>query len=97
PSANFGLQIDLKGTNTVLRPDYFLFSESSGFVFEVRDKDVPAVERLFHEYKVDIHTIGRVTDTSRLSVIWTDGKEICSLSVPAMRDAWENALTGVFI
>ncbi len=96
-SGNFGLQIDLAEIKTDLRPDYFLFSESSGFVLEVRDENVAAVKSLFQEYQVDIHPIGRITDTRRLSITWTDGKDICTLPVPVMRDTWENALTGVFI
>jgi phosphoribosylformylglycinamidine (FGAM) synthase-like enzyme len=55
------------------------------------------VKSLFQEYQVDIHPIGRITDTRRLSITWTDGKDICTLPVPVMRDTWENALTGVFI
>ncbi|MFH1742206.1 MAG: phosphoribosylformylglycinamidine synthase subunit PurL [bacterium] len=96
PGSDFGLAIDLQGIITDLRPDLFLFSESSGFVLEAQEKDVPAIERIYNDLGVNLQKIGSVTDHKKLSVTWSDKRELLNLSVREMREAWENALRGIF-
>ncbi len=92
----FGLDIDLSETETDLRRDFFLFSESSGFVLEVREKDASAVESIYRDFGISVNRIGTITNDSQLSVKWTDGTEIVRLTVTDMREEWENGLGKIF-
>lgn len=44
------------------------FSETSGFILEVREKDLNSVSRIFARHSISVLSIGHTTDTARLSI-----------------------------
>ncbi|MBI2136303.1 phosphoribosylformylglycinamidine synthase subunit PurL [Candidatus Woesearchaeota archaeon] len=74
--------------NDGLKTSALLFSESSGFVMEIEDKNLAAAEKAFAKYDVDLIKIGE-TGGDYLIVNHND-KEVVNLDIPALRDAWMN-------
>jgi len=64
-----------------------LFSESPGFVFEVEDKNVEKVQKIFEKYNLTIHNLGRTTNNKSLKII-NNNKKIIDLSIDEMKKAW---------
>jgi len=73
---------------TILRSDKALFSESSGFVFEVEEKNVERVKTLFRFYKVKIIEVGKTTGKSL--VVTKNNKKIIDLPISKLKEAWTN-------
>jgi phosphoribosylformylglycinamidine synthase subunit PurL len=59
-----------------------LFSESSGFVFEVETDKVSEVEEIFDKHKVELVELGETTEESKLKI-----NEI-TLDIKDMKQAW---------
>jgi len=64
-----------------------LFSESSGFVFEVNRKNAGKVKKIFDSYRIDLIEIGKTLDEQML-IIKDSGKELVNLSIDDLRKAW---------
>jgi phosphoribosylformylglycinamidine synthase len=79
-----GAEISLDFTN--LRNDKALFSESSGFVFEVEEKNVERVKTLFKFYKVNLIELGNTRGNSL--IIKKSNKKIIGLPISKLREAW---------
>ena len=79
-----GAEINLNFTN--LRTDKALFSETSGFVFEVEDKHVKRLHDLFRFYKLHLIKLGKTCGKSL--VINKYNKKIVNLPISKLRDAW---------
>ena len=69
-----------------LRMDKVLFSESSGFIFEVEEENKDKVMEIFGKYKIKPIQIG-VTGGDELKVI-CNSKEITNLEIPKIKSAW---------
>ena len=69
-----------------LRPDKILFSESSGFVFEVEDKNIEKLKVLFKFYKVPLVELGR-TKGNNLTIT-RKNKKIINLQVEKLKNSW---------
>ncbi|MDP7179830.1 MAG: phosphoribosylformylglycinamidine synthase subunit PurL [Candidatus Woesearchaeota archaeon] len=80
-----GVKIDLNFSD--LRPDKSLFSETSGFVFEVEDKNVEEVEKIFKKHDLEIIKIGNTIDHNKLTIN-KDGKNIINLKINELKQAW---------
>ena len=82
-----GAMIELKSD---LRPDKLLFSESSGFIFEVSRDKIDEVKSIFEKYSVDLIRIGK-TGGDNLIIKHTK-HEIINISNDKIRHAWSNGL-----
>lgn len=80
-----GVEISLDFTN--LRNDKALFSESSGFVFEVEDKNIPRLNDLFRFYKLHLINLGKTTKEKNL-LITKNNKKVINLPISKLKDAW---------
>ena len=79
-----GAKINLDFTN--LRNDKALFSESSGFVFEVKDIHLEKLKALFKFYKINLIQLGK-TDKNRLTIT-KNNKKIIDLPILKLKEAW---------
>jgi phosphoribosylformylglycinamidine synthase subunit PurL len=81
----------LKKKTKTLRIDQKLFSETGGFVIEVRERDRKKAKQLAAIYGLPLVQFGR-TLRSKKMVIFDDDKEIISLPLSKVRKAWEGGL-----
>ena len=79
-----GAEIDIDFND--LRADKALFSESSGFVFEVEDKNVQRLHDLFRFYKLHLAKLGK-TGGKNL-IIAKNSKKIVDLPISKLKGAW---------
>ncbi len=80
-----GAEINLDFSH--LRSDKTLFSESSGFVFEINKKDFSRVKEIFERYSLNAIEIGKTTTNKEL-VIRKSGNIVINLSLESIRKAW---------
>ena len=85
-----GLTVDLAKVpaDGVQRDDSLLFSESAGrFIATVAPADSDAFAARFAG--LPAACVGRVTETPQLTIAGTDGKNLATLTVDAMKAAWK--------
>ncbi|MCK4637174.1 MAG: phosphoribosylformylglycinamidine synthase subunit PurL, partial [Methanomicrobia archaeon] len=81
---NIGASLDLSKID--LRTDYKLFSESSCFVCEIKEKDFEEFEEIMKKNNVKSYRIGRVSG-SRLKII--DKEKSIILSLREIKEAFQ--------
>ena len=81
---NIGAEINLDFMN--LRNDKALFSESSGFVFEVEHKNAAKLKKIFDKYKINLIKLG-ITKGKNLA-IFKNNKKIIILPISKLKEAW---------
>ena len=74
-----------------LRADKILFSESSGFVFEVKPNKIQEVESIFNSYNLKITSIGKTVNNKSL-IIKKDNKQIINLPIEELKKSWTTGL-----
>ena len=79
-----GADINLDFAN--LRTDKALFSETSGFVFEVEDRNMEKLKTLFKFYKINLTELGK-TKGNKLTIA-KNNKKIIDLPISELREAW---------
>ena len=79
-----GAEINLDFTN--LRSDKALFSETSGFVFEVEGKNLEKLRILFKFYKINLIELGKTTGKNL--TITKNNKKIINLPISKLKEAW---------
>jgi phosphoribosylformylglycinamidine synthase len=89
-----GFELELDEIATDLRPDVFLFSETSGFVMECRAGHEDALRALFAAKGLDLIELGEVEDEPELEIELPGDEEI-KLDLAEARDAWMNGLAKV--
>ncbi len=90
-NGNIGVEINLDFRE--LRADKALFSENSGFVFEVEDKNIQRLHDLFRFYKLHLIKLGKTTTEKNL-VINKNNKKIINLPISKLREAWTRGFVG---
>ena len=75
------------------RGDKWLFSESSGFVMEVRAGHEQQVQEIFAGYGLELMELGAVNSEARFQI--TAGPVAVDLPLDGVRDAWTNGLAAV--
>ncbi|MBS3105090.1 phosphoribosylformylglycinamidine synthase subunit PurL [Candidatus Woesearchaeota archaeon] len=80
-----GAEIALDFTN--LRSDKALFSETSGFVFEVEGKNLEKLKILFKFYKINLIELGKTTKEKNLAIA-KNSKKIINLPISKLKEAW---------
>ncbi len=86
-----GADVDIAPVVGDLRADRALFSESSGFVVEVRSGQEERFEDLCGEYGVDAIRIGETDDDPELEIELGD-EDLVNVSVGTLSDTWQSAL-----
>ncbi|MBW2980887.1 phosphoribosylformylglycinamidine synthase subunit PurL [Candidatus Woesearchaeota archaeon] len=70
-----------------LRNDKVLFSESSGFVFEVDEQNINKIESIFKKYNQKIIKIGKTTDENSLKIS-KNNEKLVDLKIDEIKTAW---------
>jgi len=70
-----------------LRNDKILFSETPGFVIEVKNKNLKKVVSFFKKYKLITHQLGKTSKNNSLKII-NNKKTIIDLKIDEMKKAW---------
>jgi phosphoribosylformylglycinamidine synthase len=86
-----GVACDVGSVSPGLRPDLVLFSETGGFVVEVDQEHVAAVESLAKKCGLELIDIGVTTHESSLSVK-RSGTTLIDKPLEALRSVWTDAL-----
>ena len=73
-----------------LRPDKWLFTESSGFVMEVRAGDEQQVAEIFANHGLELLELGTVTTGPRFQI--AAGPAVIDLPLDEAREAWTGGL-----
>lgn len=90
--SDIGIDVDVKNAaEEKLRIDQKLFSETGGFVLEIRKKDVPEVENIMKRHKTSFVRLGRTTKEHRF-IVREKGKLIFNLPLKEIRRAWLHGL-----
>jgi len=77
-----------------LRPDKWLFTESSGFVMEVRASHEQQVAEIFAGYDLELLELGTVTSDPRFQISVAD-ECLINLALDEAREAWTSGLAAV--
>ncbi len=88
-----GVSMDLSDVETALRLDKWLFSESGGFVMEVKAGHEDAVAEIMAEYGVELTCLGEVTEESKLAINADDLQ--AELALDDIRHAWADSLAEI--
>lgn len=86
-----GFELELDEVATDLRPDVFLFSESSGFVMECRAGHEEALQAVFAGYGLELTELGHVEEEAEIEIELPGGEEI-EIPLDELKDAWLNGL-----
>lgn len=89
-----GFELELQKIETDLRPDVYLFSESSGFVMECREGHEEALRELFAGYGLELTELGHVEDEPEVEIELPGGEEV-EIGLDELKQAWMNGLAGV--
>ncbi len=84
-----GVEINIDFSD--LRNDKILFSESSGFVFEVSEENIEKVKSIFEEYDLEIINIGKTINQNSL-IINKQTKKIIDLKIEDIKKSWTRGL-----
>ncbi|HCU35910.1 MAG TPA: phosphoribosylformylglycinamidine synthase subunit PurL [Armatimonadetes bacterium] len=88
-----GARLELSGLTAGLRVDKWLFSETGGFVFEVKAGHEQAVAQIMDDCGVELTRIGQVVDDAGLSIT-ADGVDV-RVATADMRAAWADSLAQI--
>ncbi|MDD4650931.1 MAG: AIR synthase-related protein, partial [Methanothrix sp.] len=94
--ARLGFEVDLagacaQGSDGSMRTDRVLFSESSGFVLEVKAGSEARLIELLKKYGLEPMLIGTVSAKRRI-VISKSGESVADLDLDEARNAWVSGL-----
>ena len=88
PGDTAGLTVDLSKVGSDLRADIWLFSESSGMLFEIDPNRLDGLKNHFSEFGLDCVVIGETNDEGTLSVLNKKAQSLFTLTVDEMRRVW---------
>jgi len=88
-----GVSMALSGVETNLRWDKWLFSESGGFVMEVKAGQEDAVAEIMAEYGVELICLGEVTEEPKLAL--SNGDLQAEIALDDLRHAWADSLAEI--
>jgi phosphoribosylformylglycinamidine synthase len=96
-AGGLGIEVDLSRVpqRGIYRDDFLLFSESqSRFVVTIREKDIPAFEKIFKG--VPYGVAGKVRNDERFMIRGIDGAMIIDTEISLLKDAWQAPFTELF-
>lgn len=86
-----GFELELDDVEMPVRPDVYLFSESSGFVMECRQGHEDDLRAVFRGYGLELTELGEVEDEPKIEIELPGGEEV-EISLDEIKDAWLNGL-----
>lgn len=86
-----GVKADLSGTGESLKTYQKAFSETGGFVTEVKPENVDKFKKICENYNLSPIELGEVTSESSFAVT-DDGKEVISQPLSVLQEAWLDSL-----
>ena len=87
---NFGAKVDF--TNTKLRDDEFLFSESVGrFIIEINPKNYNQIINLAKQFEVEIKKIGTIISTPEIIISMSESKSV-NLDLIKMKNLYDSTI-----
>ena len=89
-----GFELELDEIETDLRPDVFLFSETTGFVMECRAGHEEALAEVFAAHGLSLTALGHVEDEPEIEIELPGGEEL-KMPLDTLKDAWMNGLAKV--
>ena len=84
-----GAKINIDFSN--LRADKILFSESSGFVFEVNDENIRKVEEIFKKYALKLVKLGKTCNDTL--IVTKKNEELINLPIWELKKSWNNGFS----
>lgn len=88
---SIGIDVDLSVLQSTLRNDVLLFSQTGGFVLEVADQHLDALQKLANEAKIDLYTIGKTT-TDPVLTVQNGSDNLISQELPILLKIWSESL-----
>jgi phosphoribosylformylglycinamidine synthase len=90
---SLGVSLEVDGAEVDLRADKWLFSETGGFVMEIKAGHEEAVSDIMARYGLQMTHLGQVVDEPRLTAAVGDlGMQV---SIEDIRVAWADTLAGL--
>ncbi|MHB8995469.1 MAG: phosphoribosylformylglycinamidine synthase subunit PurL [Armatimonadota bacterium] len=89
-----GFELELDKIETDLRPDVFLFSESTGFVMECRAGHEEALAEVFAAHGLSLTALGHVEEEAEIEIELPGGEEL-EMPLDTLKEAWMNGLSRV--
>jgi phosphoribosylformylglycinamidine synthase II len=86
-----GVSADLSGVNPDLKTYQKAFSETGGFVVEVKDSDIADFRKICDNYHLRPIHLGEVSGKAKFNVM-DNGKKVISLPLSDLREAWMESL-----
>jgi len=90
-SGNLGVSVSLSKVGKNLKTYQKAFSETGGFVVEVKPKNVAKFRKICKNYSLSPIELGEVTSDAGF-MITDEGKEVVFQSVSTLQDVWLNSL-----
>ncbi len=90
---NLGVSLEVDGAEVDLRADKWLFSETGGFVMEIKAGHEEAVSDIMARYGLQMTHLGQVVDEPRLTAAVGDAG--MQVSIEDMRAAWADTLAAL--
>lgn len=87
-----GAEVDLAAFGSSLRNDTLLFSQTSGFVLEVEERDVSSILRECAAAKIPVTRLGK-TVSSPLLTVRTAATTLLEADLPSMQEIWRESLS----
>ena len=78
-----GCTVNIKNSLSI---EKILFTETGGFILEVKDKNTPLIQSIFNRYSIEIFKIG-VTGGKRIKI-----NDNIDISIADAKNKWENGL-----
>ncbi len=88
---DIGAEVDIAPLRNGLRSDKVLFSESGGFVVEVRAGQEERFEQLCRDCGIEPVRVGQTVAEAKLRIT-VGAEELLAVTIQAMADAWVNGL-----
>ncbi|MDI6809357.1 MAG: phosphoribosylformylglycinamidine synthase subunit PurL [Candidatus Eisenbacteria bacterium] len=91
---NLGISGDISSLSEQMRGDQLLFSESSGFVLELSERNLDRVVRHFEDAAVRASILGRVTSDGRIRIAFR-GAKMLDIPVEEFFKPWKDRMKSV--
>ena len=81
---SIGIKVEIPGE---LSDDIKLFSETGGFVIEVAEKNIPQLQNIFNQHKIDLQLLGKTIKEPIIQI-----NPCIKLKLSSAKQTWQNGL-----
>jgi selenophosphate synthetase-related protein len=93
--ANIGVSLNIEGALNGLRVDKFFFTETPGFILQVKEEKESIFLKIASEYNVKTHLLGK--PCKRRKLIIKEGKKVVvDADVEELERVWRGGIWGIF-